>query len=561
MQRIIESLGLFLEEGEPPQIAKAKSLETAEFAAELIKLCYTHYLRSKEDKFGEFAEMAANRDWASISDKKLRLKISELSNAAFEWQKPATDLVEYVCDLLPTDVHWSEKRALNLPTDIEGVAIDVDTSGYHADMPFYKVVIPEFELTLGLLTSRLSKPGSRIRLPIYWIADKWRIVPYAGRAIFSSGRYTKVLMEDRARREAGEQAFDRIHGIPAFEDTLVRELYLSTFFLDLDERLWKGCPEFSRYFTGYGRLLKKETGEFDQPTALMEDMLGNKFYLAYGEANYIRRSEHIGWMGVDCPKRFFARSSLVQQLRMGLSIPYFALLEGTSPRDVGWDEVLSGTYLALLRYYRMRTEEELYEAVSPIHQPQERKKRLLTQIFSNGRALKHKGTIYYVYEFMKPEDLKAILEKRVVPQAIQFSYDTLLRFHSIIHPFATGRSILSGINPWEPLVRKNSRAAGRNPIVITTDDSTYWVNKILGGLRQWGVIVVSAHPWRQRTIVEVIARVRNSLKDFAIKVDREDVERKYRNRQVIETHYRLLVQDYLIARKLEENPSIRVSFR
>jgi hypothetical protein len=560
LRRIIESIGLFLQEGEPPQAAKAKSLEAAESAAELIKLCYTHYLRSKEEKFGEFAEIAAKRDWDAISDKKLKSKITELSNAAYKWQDPAAGLVEYICGLLPTDIHWSEWRAHGLSTDIEGVAIDADTSGFHAEMPFYKVVLPEFELTLGLLTSRLSEPAGRIRMPIYWIADKWRIVPYAGRLIFSSGRYTKVLLEDRARKEAGEQAYDRIQGIPTLEDVLVRELYLSAFFLDIDERLWKGCPEFSRYFTGYGRLLKKETGEFEQPTALMEDMLGNKFYLAYGEANYIRRAENIEWMGRDGPKRFFARSSLIQQLRMGLPIPYFSLIEGTSPRDVGWDGVLSGTYLALLRYYQKRTEEELYDSVKTIRQPEERKRQMLAQIISKGRALKHKGSIYYVYEFMKPEQLKAILEKMAVSESIQFSYNTLSRFHSIIHPFRSGRSILAGANQWEPLLRKNFPAAARHPIVINSDDAKYWTDKILEGLKQWGVVIISTHPWRRRIAAAAIGLVREAMSGFSLEIAREDIERDYRGRKIIETHYRLSAQDYLIARKLQKNPSIRVSF-
>jgi hypothetical protein len=246
---------------------------------------------------------------------------------------------------------------------------------------------------------------------------------------------------------------------------------------------------------------------------------------------------------------------------MGSPLPYFSLLEGTSPRDVGWDEVLYGSYLALLRYYRTRTEKELYEVTGSIRQLQERKERLLTQILSNGRALKHKGSIHYVYEFMKPEELRALIEKKGAPDTVKFSYDTLSKFHSIIHPFASGHSVLAGVSSWESLVRENFPAAARNLIVISSNDVESWADKSVKALKRWGVIVVSSHPWRQRTAVEVIAHVRKSLPGYSLEIVREDVESKYRDRKVIETHYRLSVKDYLIACKLQKNPSIRVSFR
>jgi hypothetical protein len=118
-----------------------------------------------------------------------------------------------------------------------------------------------------------------------------------------------------------------------------------------------------------------------------------------------------------------------------------------------------------------------------------------------------------------------------------------------------------GANQWEPLLRKNFPAAVRHPIVINSDDAKYWADRILEGLKQWGVVIVSAHPWRRHIAVEAVVLVREVIPGFSLEIAREDVERYYRERKIAETHYRLSAQDYLIARKLQQNPSIRVSFQ
>jgi hypothetical protein len=220
--------------------------------------------------------------------------------------------------------------------------------------------------------------------------------------------------------------------------------------------------------------------------------------------------------------------------------------------------MLDGTFIALLKYHEAMTTDELLRAVERIRRPLEFKQKILDEdVIARGRAFRHGDRLHYAYAFGTAQEQQALLDGKDVARPVKAAYDSLCRYREIVHPLRYGRSIFSGADPWGRL-RGFAASAARHPLFMVGDDVTALVDRAFVAIEDWGLVVLSAHPWKRRTATRVVAELKKRFGRYGLQVEREDVAATWNGQPVEETHYRLMSETHLYLRALRSNPAFNV---
>lgn len=553
VRQITKSLFIDLKKGAPPQFSNVQFLKVAERASRLTSEIYSSYLHN-QNKFDQFRFILLVKDWIKIENLDLKNELVELSNKAYDGDRKSECLMEFITEKLPTLIDWKELKSTD--TLIEGILIDKGGGG-DKNSNYYKSIFPKFDLLLGESTTRRLS-GRYDRIPWYWISNQWRLIPYCGRFLIPQGPWPEVVTDRPPKELLIENAYKRILGIPSIEGELVSKVYLGSFFLDRDQKMWRGCPEYSRYFRGYGRLIQKHSCDFDKPAALFEDIFGKKFYLLYGEENYLKNKDFISFTGEGFWKRFTAHSGLINQLKAASELPVFSLVADTVPRDSGHEKVIIDSFVALVKYHESLPEKSLDKFVGEIVIGKCNKKEIKDKILSEKNLLKYKGRFYYIPGYCcSPEEfVKIISSKKQELDTLAKKYINFFgRYKSIIHPLKYGISMLdeSKVSQLEPRPEW-IESAEQHLLVLHSSNIEQYYKDALKNIQQYGVIVLSARGRWIKEQIEVVKKISVEKYPGMTRVLRKDIK----SEKGLEVHYRIESPLFIAKRELKKNPYLRI---
>lgn len=551
VKQILDTLGIELVEGTPPDKTDAQALEIVEMAADAARLAYATYLKS-EKGVQELELIGLERRWEQVDDVGFRQLLMSLSNRAYEFEPLAGELLAYLIDRLPRSFDWKHLRG-TADSLIQGIVLDADiSSGFGGETSkYYKVIVQELGMVLGVVTKRNLLYGEgNIGKPEYFLSSNWRATPYAGRLKFT-GASSSVATEWATGKEAAEAGYSYIYGIPSLEAQLARELYLAAFFLDRDAKYWRGHNELSRYFAGHGKLVEKMVADFDEPASLFQDIFGNFFYLKFGQSNYLEHQQFIQNTGVGSWKRFVAHSGLRSLLKTEGGFPAFDLSHGSMPRDAGHIEVVKAAILGLLRYYGKLAKGELWKKLQASQIKLSLVEESLKNLVTFARVAQSGEMLYYGYPFCSPEDRILLAELETMDSAslgARLFYAGLRAFLPMIHPLGYGSSLAkrdeldSGLEEYQ---RKKLSRCGQYASIVSSNNSHSLPESTLEGMKRYGVCVLRVHPWNMAYAVDIISHIRKALPTYEVNVQRKDVPQTYKGREVIETWLRIYSPDII----------------
>lgn len=551
VDQALRCLNIVLREGEPLE-PNREALDFIGTISDLMKESYKEYLHN-QNKVEDYAQLIKARNWHQVSSPRLKKMLVDISNRSYYNENAPQQLLQYLGNRLPLCVDWKDLRAAGQAHEIYGIVVDEQKSKYRgADVsPYYKMVLPNFEIMVGCRTSQ-EIGGKGNGGPRSFVVDQWRFNPFLGRLRLTP--YTQ-LISARSSGEEIREGLETLLGIPTYEKILADKLYIDSFFLDLDPHLWKGHLEISRYFSGYGKLVQREVQEFDEPTSLMADVFGNHFYLAWDLPTYTRFRDWIEGSSLYRWKGFFAQANILKSYRVHYDAPVFQLVPGTTIKDVGFKSAVApGTLIAILRYYKLSAEEELVEILRGFV-GQAVVRETIKKLVDSGRVVVHKGKLYYKYNFVSKEEMKKLLEKRGrLKPGLEFIYKTLFcseHYLAIIHPFRHGKSILEGkrfLNGYE--VKYIKRAEERE-LVVTSDKVDGYIDKVKRFITKTGIVTLSSRG-RWAGVAQEVAS--NLIRDYADEEPillRHDTMLHHKGKDVPEIKHRVILKKVLMKRRLE----------
>jgi hypothetical protein len=558
----LDTLNIELKQGQPPEEKNIQLKAAMQEMSKLIQLSYKEYFKDI-DKFEDYSKIVSLKDWDKLNGDALKNHFISLSNKAYNDDITSSKFIEFSTHKLPTYVDSSDWEMLEkswkiqIDTNIEGVIIDINEIGHN--FLYCKSIIPDFELLLGFKTTYRLEPKMP---PVYWIANKWRLTPYAGRLKFKP---RNSPLTDRAKgADIFEKGISRILGIPSIEQELSEMLKLDAFFLDLDQTLWKGSYELSRYFAGNGKLLEKETGDFDVPSALMEDIFKNKFYLQYSEENYLAKKELIELSTVGRWKRFVAYYGLINKLEADSNLPVFKILDGTYPRDVGFRDIIENSIAAILKYYGSIAKSGLVNILQKAFS-MEQIEKAISSLATSGRTVTFSRKLHYVYSFATPSMMENLLNKDLWEKASTdkkffpslFRYLTIKKFFKIVHPLGIESESKESFAKSD-----EKKSSGMHPFIISSADIKGYLDKIIAQINRSGIITISARGKWKNNMIKIIEAIKQKFDQDKIEIilEREDLKVAHLNKEVSETHYRILVPKFFIGHKLSK-PGWKITFK
>lgn len=556
-RQILGTLGIELAEGTPPLQANTAALAAVETAANAVQQAYSLYLKSEEG-IGELEAIGRERRWDQVADPAFKQLLAGLSTRAYNFEPLAEELLTYLLDRLPRSFDWKTLRGGGAGNWLlEGVVLDAESLPRFGPggSKYYKVIVQDFGLVLGVMTKRALGGGSRGQ-PAYLLANNWRATPYAGR-LKLTGAGSSVAAERVTGQLAAEEGYSYIYGIPSVEAQLAQDLYLAAFFLDRDSKYWRGHNEFSRYFAGHGKLIEKMVADFDEPAALLQDMFGRYFYLKFGPDNYTWHQQFIQATALGRWKRFVAHAGLRSLLQAESGLPAFDLSPGSVPRDVGHQEVAEGAVLGLLRYYGQLSRTELLERLQTPLEPASLIEAALGRLASRGRLVSAGDTLYYNYPFCAPQDRVWLASPDTLQKAspaVALFFAGLRPFLPMIHPLGYGSPLAHPPAAGSEAAYQQARLqrADRYATIVTRRTQQAAANWAAEAMKRYGVAVLRAHPWNMDCAADIIRAIRAGLPLYEVIVQRRDVLQLYEGREVEEAWLRLYAPDIIARLHLAE---------
>lgn len=563
-------LNIELIEGLPPPEKNREVIHFAGAVSDIFKSIYTEFLRSQE-KTKKFFEVIQFCDWEAIGDLGLREKLTHFANVSYELNAAPMQLLDYLKERLPSVVDFKQLRDNNLPPELLGIIIGSSTSlkKQYQGSNYYKIIFPEIEIMAGCKTTYpIIRDVNSARWPASILLTQWRIIPYIGRVKLTP--YTKFLLA-RSKRSEIKESLLALAGIPTCEKALVNEFRLCSFFLDLDEKLWRGHLELSRYFSGCGRLLQKDVREFDEPTSLFEDIFGNKFFICWDRETYtnpnlqrlFELSSERMW------KTFFAQSCALKNMRLEGDIPVFQLVPGTAVKDTGKEKVLASAIIALLKYYQYLSAEELEQKLASRIISGLALKDVIDKLLSEKLILHFRGKLFYRYHFLNLLQMQNLIASnfKIGNKSRLQKWEYLARiiierenFLPIIHPFRYGKSILEPIenilSSAEISLIKN---AARYERVICSERLAEYEADISNILEKYGIATLSSRgkKWN-RVAKQLIVKIFKKYEKYLPHVQRRDYIKFHGGRNVLEVKYRILLKQKLILRLLSKKFTVKM---
>ncbi len=565
VERILGSLGISLEEGEPPEKSNAQALHAVETAAEAIQQAYRAYLKN-EERVGILAEVGQKCAWEQVEDLEFRDTLVDLSNRAYEFEPYAVELLAYLAGKLPYSLDWKSLLGAQSHT-LEGVVLSAGQwrqerpahaaglvrardEGGAKEAKYCKLIVQEFGLVLGVVTRRGIMEAATPGQVEYFVSEHWRATPYAGRLKFTG----PILSERVAGKQAAEEGYSYICGIPSMEAQLASELYLSAFFLDRDSQYWRGHNELSRYFSGHGRLVEKMVADFDEPAALFQDIFGNYFYLKFGQHNYLAHKEFIEGTDIGSWKRFVAHTGLRALLTSESGLPAFDLGHGSVPRGVGHLEVAESTSLGLLRYYGQIDEVEFRSRLANSLVAPNVLDKALQNLQARNRIVASAGILYYGYAFCSLEDRIALSAQTPEQQATasigaRAFFSRLQPCLPMMHPLGYGSPLVGPRGPEEQRQlegqSKKLRKEGRFAHIVKRHTLAEISKAATEQVREYGAAALRTHPWNLLHAMSIVGQVRAALPGYDIELHRKDMPTAYEGQETIDIWLRLCCRDVM----------------
>jgi hypothetical protein len=546
VESIIGKLGISLVDGPPPQKENTRLLGLADMAATCARQAYAAKLKSEQGT-RELERIGQTRHWEIAEPPEFRKLLVDYSNQAYEFDLFSDEILSYLVDRLPRSIDWKYLRdGGSDKQDIQGIIIDADEtqSRMRKGQNYYKVIIHELGMSLGILTTRRLPWGEYgTGRPGYFIAANWRATPYAGRIKFTGCRDT-VASDWVSGSQAAEVGFSYIYGIPSIERRLASDLYLGAFFLDRDAKYWQGSNELSRYFAGHGKLIEKMVADFDEPASLFEDIFGRYFYLKFGQENFLQHRQFIQATEVGRWERFIAHSGMRSLLALESGLPAFDLCRGSVPRDVGHMEVSEAAILALLKYHGQLEEKKLYDTLAKSKVKQELIPEAISNLVKRRRAFSHDNLVFYDYPFCQQNDRLLISNPETMNKAsldARLFYAGIRPFLPMVHPLGYGVALSNvgpSINNFDNRKKRLMRS-DEHSIIIAREKKDSLIAYAIGSIKKFGAATLRSHPWNIEIAVSAIEMVRNALPGYEIKVQRKDTKSNYKGKEVIESWFRI----------------------
>ncbi len=563
-------LDIDLIEGSP---TAEKNIEIVQFAgavSDIFKGIYSEFLRSQE-KTKKFFEVIQFCDWEAISDLSLREKLVHFANASYELNAMPMQFLDYLKARLPSAIDFKELRDNGLPPELLGIIIDASASAkkQYQGSNYYKIIFPEIEIMAGCKTTYpIIRDMSSAKWPASILLTQWRIMPYIGRARLTPR--TEFLIA-RSKRAEIKEGLLTLAGIPTCEKMLVDEFKLCSFFLNMDQNLWRGHLELSRYFSGCGRLLQKDVREFDEPTSLFEDIFGNKFFICWDRETYtdpnlqklFELSSERMW------KTFFAQSCALKNMRLKENIPVFQLTPGTAVKDTGKEKVLASTVIALLKYYQYLTIKELEQKLASRIIGEPPLKEVIDKLLSEELILHSNEKFFYRYHFLNLLQMQSLIgrnfkiENKTHMQKWEYLAKIIIEqenFLPIIHPFRYGKNILE---PIENILSSGEISlienAARYERVICSERLVEYEADISAILEKYGIATLSSRGKKWNRIAkQLVIKVFKKYEKYLPQVQRRDYIRFHEGRNVLEIKYRILLKQKLILRLLSKKFTVKM---
>lgn len=560
IKQILNSLGIGLVEGVPPEEKNQEALAIVETAAHITQLAYSSYLK-REQGVKELETIGEYRAWEQIEVPEFRDHLSNLSNRAYNFEPMAEELLAYLIDRLPRSFDWKQLRDSGSENWlIQGIILDTDISPEMAG--YYKVVVQELGLVMGLMTTRnLHSSGRRSDKAGYFLASNWRVTPYAGR-LKLTGTNASLEVDRITGKQAAEEGYSYIYGIPTIESRLAHELYLSAFFLDRDAKYWRGHNEFSRYFAGHGKLIEKMVADFDEPAALFQDVFGNYFYLKFGETTYLEHEKFIRATEAGSWKRFVAHSGLRSLVKSEAGLSAFDLARGFIPKDAGYREVVEAAILGLLRYFGSLPEPEIKKIFSESLLQRERLEVVLKDLIRRSRIVKSGEILYYGYSFCSATERESLADPEKFDRAssnTQLFYSRIRPFLPMMHPLGYGTPLAHDVASGDERTNRNERLtrAMKYAKIVTRENFQSLKKQVVAEVREYGTAVFRAHPWNMGYARAILEEAYKHLSLYGLEVQRQDIAHLYNGNEVNETWLRLyspnIISRLLLAEKIRRS--------